>query len=213
MNILVFGAENKIGKHLIKQAIQQGHYVTAFLPSQYLPDIVPFPNLSVHAGDTLNYEAVEEAMQGQEIVIEALMQESPRSVALITESTFNIIKAMRVNKVKRIVMLSQVGAADSLRQGPFFYRLGMYFSAKSKSVLPDKTIREAYVQKSGLEWTIVRSVNITNSKKFKKELDVSTSPAISLRKASVAGSSLVWFLLNTAIHNNYINRIIGISDK
>ncbi|MBC8033184.1 MAG: NAD(P)H-binding protein, partial [Chitinophagaceae bacterium] len=156
----------------------------------------------------------DEAMQGQEIVIEAMIPRDAEPTNFIAASTHNIIKAMHANRVWRLVILSEVGAAGSLHQGPLIYRLWMWLrQMKSGYSLTERTIREAFVQKSGLEWTIVRSVIIKSSSSFNGDPDISFSVKKTLRRPSIAGVSLAAFLLHTAVEHTFINKIIGISDK
>lgn len=71
MKILVFGASGKTGKHVVEQALEAGHSVTAFvrdptkLPSSH-------PNLRLIQADVLEAAQVEQAMPGVEAVISAL---------------------------------------------------------------------------------------------------------------------------------------------
>lgn len=71
MKIIIFGAAGGTGRELVKQALAQGHQVTAFVrDSKQSTD--NNPNLRVVAGDVRDYATVRDAIAGQDAVISAL---------------------------------------------------------------------------------------------------------------------------------------------
>lgn len=62
MKVLIFGSTGSIGRELVKQALEQGHVVTAFARN---PDKVDLEhaNLTVAQGDVMDPAAVEKAVQ------------------------------------------------------------------------------------------------------------------------------------------------------
>jgi putative NADH-flavin reductase len=71
MNILVYGASGATGHELVKQALAQGHNVTAFArnPSKLK---IGHDKLKVIQGDVINYQLVEGAVKGLDAVLSAL---------------------------------------------------------------------------------------------------------------------------------------------
>lgn len=71
MKLLIFGASGRTGRELVKQALAQGHEVTAFArnPAKFK---LAHENLHVAQGDILRYETVERAARGQDAVLSAL---------------------------------------------------------------------------------------------------------------------------------------------
>ena len=71
MKIVVFGASRGVGLEVVKQALKAGHTVTAFVrsPEKFT---VKDANLTVFKGDSMDAEAVEKAIAGQDAVISAL---------------------------------------------------------------------------------------------------------------------------------------------
>jgi putative NADH-flavin reductase len=71
MNVLIFGATGGTGRALVRQALAQGHVVTAFVRD--LKKIkTRHQNLRVVQGDILDYESVEAAVKNQDAVVSAL---------------------------------------------------------------------------------------------------------------------------------------------
>ncbi len=68
MKLLIFGATSSIGRPLIKQALEQGHTVTAFTRDATKVD-TKHNNLHVAQGDVMEPASVESAIQGHEVVL------------------------------------------------------------------------------------------------------------------------------------------------
>lgn len=71
LRILIIGATGGTGQHLVRQALEQGHQVTALVrkPKKLK---VEHPNLRVVNGNVLDYASVESAMDGQNAIVCAL---------------------------------------------------------------------------------------------------------------------------------------------
>ncbi len=63
MKLIIFGATGTIGKHLVEQALNLGHSVTAFTRS---PQKIErqHPRLSIAQGDVLDHDSVKKAVKG-----------------------------------------------------------------------------------------------------------------------------------------------------
>ncbi|MEE4185045.1 MAG: NAD(P)H-binding protein [Gammaproteobacteria bacterium] len=62
----------------------------------------------------------------------------------------NIFDAAKAAGVQRVILVSTIGAGDSLKAAPFISRLGL------SAVIPLKTQAEDHLRASGLDYTIVR---------------------------------------------------------
>jgi len=81
MKLLVFGATGGTGKQLVRQALEQGHVVTAFArdPSKIKETQA---NLRLVQGDILQPDSVETAVAGQDAVLSALGTRLPIRIVL-----------------------------------------------------------------------------------------------------------------------------------
>ena len=70
MKLLIVGATGGTGRHLVTQALERGHQVTALVrrPSR----AEPRPGLTSAVGDVLDPGSLDRVMQGQEAVLSAL---------------------------------------------------------------------------------------------------------------------------------------------
>lgn len=78
---------------------------------------------------------------------------------MLTDGTNNIMSAMKDNGVKRIAVVTSIGAGDSKDQAPFAFKVLMM--TVMKKIFNDKNNQEKAVQESGLEYCIVRPGGLT----------------------------------------------------
>lgn len=155
MKVIVFGATGTIGKHLIEQAINEGHEVTAFCRDGQKLNEFKHARLSIVEGDVLNQTNVTQSIKGQEVVFVALGSGKKRKSTVRSVGTQNIIAAMKANGVKRLICQSTLGAGKSQGNLNFFWKHIM-FGWYLKNVFQDHELQEKYVVQSNLNWTIAR---------------------------------------------------------
>src|SRR5204863_4040378 len=109
----IFGATGATGRTLVKQGLERGHGVTAFVrnPAKLTQSHV---DLTVIRGDVLDRSAVESAMKDQDAVISVLGHHAYYSLARPqTRATENILRAMESQGVGRLVCQTSLGIGDS----------------------------------------------------------------------------------------------------
>jgi len=154
MRLLVLGATGKTGARIVEQALDRGHAVTAFVrdPNKM---IISHSDLQIVAGNILDPKSMEAAFaEPVDAVISALgiFHREPRTD--LSDGTRNVLEAMKRHGVRRLAVVSSLGAGDSRGQGNFLARnlQRMLLS----HVIDDKDRQEADVQASDLDWTLVR---------------------------------------------------------
>lgn len=211
MKVLVFGSTGATGKQIIKQALELGHHVTAFArkPSEL---IIKHKNLTIVKGDILKYDTIEKAAQFHDAVISALGIRTLKKNSIMSEGTQNIINAMQKQNVKRFICISSIGVGNSKEQqsslGFLYNRILIPYMMQN--MFGDKELQERIIQKSNLNWTIVRPAILTNGEKTGKfkafgHNDKNYKPKIS--RADVAG-----FILDILDNNKYINECVSVSE-
>lgn len=155
MRVIVFGATGTIGKHLIEQAINEGHQVTAFCRDGQKLNEFKHARLSIAQGDVLNQTDVTKSIKGQEVVFVALGSGKNRKSTVRSVGTKNIIEAMKTNGVKRLICQSTLGAGKSQGNLNFFWKHIM-FGWYLNNIFQDHELQEKYVMQSNLDWTIAR---------------------------------------------------------
>ena len=188
MNLVVFGASGKTGKHILSTALSQGHTVTAF--TRNIDKIkLQHPQLKIVQGNVADYAAVENAIKGQQVIISALGASSPfKFDQVIVDGTGNILKAMKATGVDRFIYLSFIGVQEPCKDAGFFIR---YIAPRIlKTEATGHRIREAMIEKSGLQWTIIHAPGLSNAKprmKYRNGTDISSKGFfVTISRADVA---------------------------
>jgi putative NADH-flavin reductase len=160
MKLSVFGATGNTGRELVKQALKQGHSVTAFVrDAARLP--IEDEGLTLVIGDVFDPESVAQAIQGQDAVVCALgAGTSLKKTNVRTAGTINIIAGMQKNNVKRLIVVTAMGIGESW--GTLSLVNKFFFAVLLKSARDDHEAQEVAVKESGLDWTIVRPSGLTD---------------------------------------------------
>ncbi len=159
MKLLIIGSTGTIGRHLVEQALQQGHTVTAFARNPAKPGLVAHPNLRVFQGDVLDLAAVQNAVTGQEAVLCALG--AGRKGQVRATGTQHIIQAMEQAGVQRLICQTSLGVGESWGNLNFFWKYVM-FGLLLRSAFSDHERQEEAVRQSRLNWTIIRPAAFTD---------------------------------------------------
>ena len=160
MKIAIFGATGGTGSELVKQALERGHSVTAFVRnSAQLAE--NGDGLTVMTGNIHDSASVERCVQGHDAVICALGARDLKKTMIRTEGTVNIINAMKDNNVRRLFVVSSMGVGESWNSLSMVNKL--FFALLLKSTRADHEAQEAAVKASGLDWTIIRPSGLVNT--------------------------------------------------
>ena len=163
-HILVIGGSRGIGQAVCQAAVAQGHMVRAMSRSGKPPATVD-KNVNAFKGDALNAADVARTLEGIDVVVQALgvppsLDLVTKSVTLFSEATRILILEMKKAGVEKLVSVTGFGAGDSnasiniLQRLPFKILLGRAYD--------DKSIQEDLIEKSDLDWLIVRPGVLTS---------------------------------------------------
>jgi putative NADH-flavin reductase len=208
MKLLVFGSTAGVGYQIVKQALEQGHTVTAFARDPAKLDI-KHSNLKIVQGDAMDLASVEKAVQDQDAVLCSLGSGKNTKGKIRSEGTRNIILAMEKMGVQRFICQTTLGVGDSEGNLNFFWKYIM-FGFLLRQVFADHVIQENYVKQSSLNWTIVRPSAFTDGNRTGNYQhgfsgnDKMTKPKIS--RADVAD-----FMLKQLTDNSYLYKTPGVS--
>ncbi|ANK82404.1 MAG: epimerase [Rhizobiales bacterium NRL2] len=206
MNIIVFGATGSIGRHVVRQALAEGHRVTAF--QRTAPAREPEnPNLVHQLSDVLDAEAVARAVHGQDAVVVALG--AGRHGNVRAAGTRNIIAAMERHGPKRLVCLSTLGAGDSRHLLNFFWKRIM-FGLLLRAAYADHQTQEQAVRESDLDWTLVRPGAFTDGDLTGDYRHGALSAADRLQ-LKVSRADVAHFMLGALSGGGYLRRAAALS--
>jgi putative NADH-flavin reductase len=208
MKLIIFGSTGGTGRQVVRQALEQGHDVTAFARSPEKID-QRHEKLQVIKGNVLDFASVERAIKGQDAVLCTLGLPPKGKDNLRAEGTKNIIRAMEKTGVQRFICQSSYGIGDSSDTLPFLMK---YFIVPLilRRAFADHEIQEGYIKKSQLDWIIVRPAALTDGESTGsyQHGDIADDKTITFKisRADTAG-----FMLQQLADDNYLLKTPGLS--
>ncbi len=206
MKIVVFGATGSLGQELVRQALEQGHLVTAFVRDPAKLG-VRHQNISMTRGDVLDYASVEKVIEGHEAVLCTLG--AGRKGIIRSEGTRHIIQAMQNAHVQRLICQTTLGVGDSWETLSFFWKYLM-FGFLLREAFADHVLQENHIQQSQLDWTIIRPAAFTNGQRTGKYQHGFTSTHKGL-ELKISRADVAHFMLQQLGNHNYLHQTPGLS--
>jgi len=211
MNIVVFGANGATGQHLTKQALAEGHAVTAVTRH---PETFPLrgARLQVMWGDAYDLASVEQAIAGQDAVLSTLgVPFTRKPITIYSQGIAHIIAAMNRYGVRRLACISSsaTGGEHDTGGGFLFDKVlqPIVLSTIGRTTYADMARMEALVMSSDLDWVIVRPSGLF-------ETPVVTDYHVAetqIRGQFTSRTDLADFLLKQASQDQYLRRVMAIA--
>ncbi|GMH48336.1 hypothetical protein TrLO_g4518 [Triparma laevis f. longispina] len=174
-NIAIFGASGLTASECVYQALNNGDKVFGLTrnPSNLVipkgsggdkeGGVLSSKDLTLIGGSASNKEDVVKIFEGNSIdgVVIALGGKTKDvGETMLTDSTRTILSAMKSNNVKRVSVITSIGAGDSKDQAPFMFK--MLMATVMKNIFVDKNNQENLIRSSSdLEWCIIRPGGLT----------------------------------------------------
>jgi len=207
MKLLIIGSTGGTGRQLVKQALEEGHQVSAFarMPSKVG---MSHHNLRIAQGDVTDYASVEAAVAGRDGVLCALGTKVISKNTIQSDGTRNIIQAMQKNGVRRLIVETSLDVGDSRGQLGFFFA-HVIRTTLLRNIFEDKELQERIVRESGLDWTIVRPAMLNDGPrtgKYRAGFSASDKISRKISRADVAD-----FMLKQVMSNEFLRQTPGLS--
>jgi nucleoside-diphosphate-sugar epimerase len=158
MRAMVTGATGFVGSHLAEALRRRGDDVTALARSARKAQPLTALGVSVVAGDLHDVAALQRAMVSQDVVYHVAGLVAARNEAEFLRAnlggTENVVAAMKVAGVSRLVLVSSLAAAGPAPRGAPL--LGDEPPRPVTAYGRSKLAAEQTVRRSGLSWSIVR---------------------------------------------------------
>ena len=168
MKIIIFGATGGTGKELVKQALDQGHEVTAFVRNQAKFEIKD-DHLKIAEGDVADEAAVARAVKDHEAALSALGATTiMRRMPELVDGVRHILAALeKGGALRRFVYESALGVGDSAKEAGFLFE-NIVRPFVLTNPFADHEEKEKLIKASTLEWVIVRPSVLTNGEQTGK---------------------------------------------
>jgi len=208
MKLIVLGATGGIGLEIVRQATEHGHSVTAFVRTA--GPLAAFKNrIAVIRGDVLDDAELERVMEGHDALLSGFGPRVPIAKSdadLLSRFGTTLTKAALRARLRRLIVVSTAFLfEDSIL--PPANLVGRLFFPR---MVMDATEMESILQKSGLDWTIVRPPRLTNrplTGKYRVREGHLPGFGFTISRADVAD-----FMIKTAENQQFIGKVIGTSN-
>ncbi len=209
--ILLLGATGRTGKEVLHQALSLGYQINILVRDKSNVKY-DHSNLQVFEGDTRSYTDLGIAIEDCGACISCLNisrksdfpwspLRTPEDFLSVTMS--NLIKICKKEEIKRLVFTSAWGVGDSRPYIPSWFVWFIDNSNLSSAYLEHER-QEAMIRNSGLDWTIVRPVVLTNRQTYKMPKVIignETKPALTISRKETAQ-----FILCTLEDEKYVHK-------
>lgn len=204
MNIIVFGATGKTGLSFVKQALGEGHKITAFIRN---PDKMSIKDekLKIVVGSALDKVVVINSIKGHDAVVSCLGSDAGRGKSVfLTRMIENIVEGMQANDIKRIAYMASAGIykeIPGLMGKIVFYML--------RNPLEDHKNATDIIINNNLEYTIARPMSLIDgpkTKAYRKTIVGVPKDGLEITREDVA-----CFLLESITNNEHIKETVGLA--
>jgi putative NADH-flavin reductase len=208
VKLVVLGATGGTGLQIVRQALERGHSVTAFVRS---PERLKqfHDRITIKRGDLLNSAELERVIKDHDSVLSGFGPRTPVSKAdanLLQQFAVALTSAMVHAGVRRVVVESVAFLfRDSIL--PPAYLVGRLFFP---STVADASVMERIFGKSGLDWTMVRPPRLTDKQptgKYRTREAHLPGFGFTISRADVAD-----FMIKTAENRAAMGKVMGISN-
>lgn len=162
MKLTVFGASGAIGGHVVRQALDAGHKVTAVVRASSgfdIPEVevIRVPGLTDPA-------ALAPAVEGADAVLSSVGPRRLMDAGVASATHRVLLAALAATGVRRLVTVTAAPVIPPSPEEAWLVRRVMYpfISAAFRKVYVDYTTMENDIRQSGTDWTVVRPPRLTN---------------------------------------------------
>jgi uncharacterized protein YbjT (DUF2867 family) len=185
--IIIIGASGSLAGYVIVELQKLGDiHLTLYLRDKKRLQIANPEGCTVNEGDVMDYAALKRAVEGQDIVYVNLSGN-------LEAMGKNIVRAMKETEIKRIIAISSIG---------------IYEIPLRPALIPYRKLADV-IEKSGLDYTILRPDWFTNS----NEVDYAITHKGEPEQGTAVSRKSIAAFISTIIENPelYKNENLGIS--
>lgn len=212
MKVAIFGATGIIGSAITKETLAQGYEVTVLTRDAKRVKEAS-SKLTVIEGTVTDRATVRKVLEEQDAVIQSLGiggKGDGNPTTFVSEANKMVMEEMKRMKVRRLIAISVIGAGDSWKFLPWIYRKLMPIMMKwFKAIIDDKNRMEPMIERSGLDWTIVRCTTV---KEAPAKGNVKTSLDGKGIKYSIAAPDMAKFVVSQLSDNRFMFKTPVISN-
>jgi putative NADH-flavin reductase len=160
VNLTLLGATGPTGQQILLQALEAGHRVAVLVRNPARLPQRGDERIIVVTGDATRSGDVRRALAGSRALLSALGPGRNLRSDIASRAASAMMPAARDAGISRIIVLSALGVGDSMRHASRLQSTAMKLMLRR--VLADKAVADDNLRASGLDWTLVYPVLLTN---------------------------------------------------
>lgn len=208
MKLVVLGATGGTGLEIVRQALEQGHSVTALVRSP--EKLKAFRDrITIQQGDPLDSGQLERVIAGHDAVVSGFGPRVPiakEEEHLLQQFAAVLTSAMQRAGVKRLVIESVAFLFKNSIVPPAYLLGRLLFPG----VVADSSAMERIVAGSDLHWTTVRPPQLTDTPfAGKYRARVGRLPAFGFK---ISRADVAHFMVKAAGDRSLISKVVGVSN-
>jgi putative NADH-flavin reductase len=207
LKLVVLGATGGIGLELVRQALNGGHDVTAFVrDAEKLKEFGD--RIRVFSGNLLDADETAQVIQTNDAILSAFGPRVPVSkndATLLRQFAHTLTSAMTQAGIRRVIVVSTAFLFKDAVMPPAYLFGRLFFPG----IVEDASGMEEVIQSSGLDWTIVRPPQLTDASiTAKYRATVGHLPNFGFK---ISRSDTADFMLKTVGDRGSFGKVIGVS--
>jgi putative NADH-flavin reductase len=195
MRLTIFGATGGTGTQLVRQALEEGHDVTAVVRDPARLDVPAHERLEVVTADVRDAAAIEPAVEGADAVLSALGPRGRGPTTICSDGARAIIEAMGKAGVRRLLVVSAAGPFADAGDSPVvrYVIKPVILEPLMKDAFNDMRRCEEEVRDAALDWTIVRPPQLVDKEgtgRYRTATDINLRGGRKIARADLAACLL-----------------------
>ncbi len=192
MRLFVLGASGGVGSKLLAEGVARGHQITG--QTRTAGKITETPSVKVVVGSPTDEAFLRRNLDKHDAAILCIGVDSIGRTTLFSDATRALVAAMQAAKMKRLVAITGIGSGETRGHGGWFYNR-VIFPLFTRNRYADKDRQEALIERSGLDWTIIRPAPFTaHAGNGPLQIVTDIPPGLQLR--SISRAEVATFILD-----------------
>tara|TARA_Y100000385_G_scaffold100927_1_gene104333 strand:- start:347 stop:979 length:633 start_codon:yes stop_codon:yes gene_type:complete len=203
--VLVFGANGKLGTHVVNQALEKGYKIKAFVRNPEKYTLTKGQHIEVVKGDATNIENVKHAMEGADIIVSCLGNPPKKEIYIMEKAHSNIMLAASASPLSpRCLMISSIGIGGSSWLVKFLLKK----IGGKEGFVDFENAEKRILEKKDVSFVVIRPAGLTD-KKGKGKYSLITKPTVFFPKF-ISRSDVAKFFVDCISDTSYDGKAIMI---
>jgi putative NADH-flavin reductase len=207
MRLTIFGATGGTGTQLVRQALEEGHDVTAVVRDPARLDVPAHERLEVVTADVRDPGAIGPAVEGADAVLSALGPRGRGRTTICSDGARAIVEAMGKAGVRRLLVVSAAGPFPDAGDG-------LVVRSVIKPIVLERLMKDAFddmrrceeeVRGTALDWTILRPPQLVDKPatgRYRTATDLNLRGGRKISRADLAACMLGLVADDASVHHH-----------